>query len=95
MPPTPRHADKLRGTCICQGHAVQFSLHGLVSPKQKGKKMACTLCECNSYLGITLLNSKFLCFGCVLEIKKFKQHAPNPYQLVDNNVDYFPMIGAK
>jgi hypothetical protein len=37
MPPTPRHADKLRGACICQGHAVQFSLHGLVSPKQEVK----------------------------------------------------------
>lgn len=57
--------------------------------------MSCTLCDSNSYLGITLLNSKFVCFGCVLEIKKYKQHAPNPYQLVEKNLDYFPMIGAK
>ena len=35
MPPPPRHAHKLRGACICQGHGVQSSLHGLVSPKQE------------------------------------------------------------
>jgi hypothetical protein len=90
-----RQEHKLRGACVCQWLLVQFSLHGLVSPKQEGKKMACTLCESTSYLGITLLNSKFVCFGCILEIKKYKQHAPNPFQTVEHPLDYFPMIGAK
>lgn len=57
--------------------------------------MSCTLCESTSYLGITLLNSKFVCFGCILEIKRYKQHAPNPFQTVEHPLDYFPMIGAK
>lgn len=57
--------------------------------------MLCTLCDRNNYLGITLLNSKFVCFDCILEIKKFKQHAPNPYQSINSDLDYFPLIGAK
>jgi hypothetical protein len=40
MPPPPRRADKLQGSCICQPHSVQSALHGLVSPKQEGKVMA-------------------------------------------------------
>jgi hypothetical protein len=42
MPPPPRRADKLQGSCICQPHSVQSALHGLVSPKQEGKDMAGT-----------------------------------------------------
>jgi hypothetical protein len=57
--------------------------------------MACKLCDNNSYLGITLRNSKFVCFSCILEIKKYQHYAPNPFQSVDENLNYFPMIGAK
>jgi hypothetical protein len=65
MPPTPRHADKLRGACICQGHTVQFSLHGLVSPKQEGKKMATKLIDAETGLEITgQIKMVFVCDMC-------------------------------
>jgi hypothetical protein len=54
--------------------------------------MKCALCEGSSYLGLTLLNSKHICFGCVLEIKKYQNYAPTPYQEQPGN--YFPKIGA-
>jgi len=54
--------------------------------------MKCALCDGTSYLGLTLQNSKFICFGCVSEIKKYQAYAPNPYQEQPGN--YFPKIGA-
>lgn len=54
--------------------------------------MKCVTCDKNSYLGLTLLNSKYICFNCVMELKKFQSYAPNPYQEEPSN--YFPKIGA-
>jgi hypothetical protein len=54
--------------------------------------MNCALCECTSYLGLNLMSGKYICFACVLEIRKFKVHAPNPHQEQPGN--YFPQIGA-
>jgi hypothetical protein len=54
--------------------------------------MNCALCDGTSYLGLTLLNSKHICFTCVLEIKRYQNYAPNPYQ--DQPGNYFPKIGA-
>jgi hypothetical protein len=64
MPPTPRHADKLRGACICQGHRVQFSLHGLVSPKQEGKKMGHRLIDENGTTITGQIKMVFVCDMC-------------------------------
>jgi hypothetical protein len=61
----PRRADKLRGACICQIRSVQSSLHGLVSPKQKGKKMATKLIDAETGLEITgQIKMIFVCDMC-------------------------------
>jgi hypothetical protein len=65
MPPPPRHADKLRGACICQAHSVQSALHGLVSPKQEGKAMATKLIDAETGLEITgQIKMVFVCDMC-------------------------------
>jgi hypothetical protein len=53
--------------------------------------MNCALCDGKSYLGLNLMSNKFICFACVLEIKKYQSYAPNPYQQQPGN--YFPKIG--
>ena len=53
--------------------------------------MNCALCDGKSYLGLNLMSNKFICFACVLEIKKYESYAPNPYQEQPGN--YFPKIG--
>jgi hypothetical protein len=61
----PRHADKLRGACICQPHSVQSSLHGLVSPKQEGKAMATKLIDAETGLEIKgQIKMIFVCDMC-------------------------------
>lgn len=64
MPPQPRHADKLQGACICQGHGVQSSLHGLVSPKQKGKAMGHKLVDENGTTITGQIRMVFVCDMC-------------------------------
>ena len=55
--------------------------------------MTCALCDKNSYAGLNLYSGKHICFSCVLEIKKYQNYAPNPYQEKEIE-NYFPKIGA-
>ena len=65
MPPPPRHAHKLQGACICQGHGVQSSLHGLVSPQQEGKEMSTRLIDAETGAIITgQIKLIFVCDMC-------------------------------
>jgi hypothetical protein len=60
-----RQAHKLRGSCICRWHGVQSSLHGLVSPQQKGKAMATKLIDAETGLEITgQIKMVFVCDMC-------------------------------
>jgi hypothetical protein len=60
----PRHAHKLQGACICQGHGVQSSLHGLVSPKQEGLKMGHRLVDENGTTITGQIKMVFVCDMC-------------------------------
>jgi hypothetical protein len=59
-----RQAHKLRGSCICRWLLVQFSLHGLVSPKQEGKKMGHRLVDENGTTITGQIKMVFVCDMC-------------------------------